>query len=262
MQPCSCEINAYKHHHKIFFIVLFILAIAIGNALAGWFISRGIAQFRSSDRYVTVKGVAEKTVKADMAIWDIGYKLTGDDLALLTTQSLDNQKNIIDFLMQKGFSKEEIQPQATTVLDQFAREYGDSKTPHRYIITGTITLRTDKVDLLMQAGQASAELIQKGIILANKNDYGPNPRYLFTKLEELRPAMLQQATKSARLVAEQFAADSGSHVGAIRHASQGVFQIMSTNSNAGESYGADTDQAGSINKVIRVVSSIDYTLTD
>lgn len=246
-------------HNKIF---LFVLAFAVfsGIAIAGWFIAHSVHNWRAMDRYASVKGIAERQVKADLAIWDIGYKITGDDLAKITEESLKNQKIITSFLTKNNFSASEIEPQRIEVLDQYAREYTSNKPQHRYIITSGVTLRTNRVELVRQISQISAELIQQGIVLMNKSDYLPNPRYFFTKIDEIRPQMLEQATKSARLVAEQFAVNSGSKLGPIRRASQGIFQILSIDSNAGQSYGTDNDQIGNINKTVRVVVSVDYIL--
>ncbi|CAL7960348.1 conserved hypothetical protein [Gammaproteobacteria bacterium] len=251
----------YKHR-KIFFIIILVVAITIGNALAGWFIARSVYQWRANDRYVSVKGIAERQVKANLAIWDISYKITGDNLTQITAESLKNQKIITSFLTQHNFVLNEIEPQRIEVLDQYAREYTSNKPEHRYIITGGIMLRTPNVDLVRQVSQLNVELIQQGIVLMSKTDYQnlPNPRYFFTKLDEIRPQMLEQATKSARLVAEQFATNAGCQLGYIRRASQGVFQILNIDSNAGQSYGAENSQIGDINQVIRVVTSVDYTL--
>ncbi len=255
MEPTSsCK------QRSVFVLVILVFAVFLGNAVAGWFIAHSVYKWRAADCYVSVKGIAERQVKADSAIWDIGYKVAGDDLVKMIAESLNNQKMITSFLTKNGFDPAEIELQRTEVVDQYAREYGANKAPHRYIINSGVTLRTANVDLVRQISQMSAELIQQGVVLMNKNDYLPNPCYFFTKLDEVRPAMLEQATKSARLVAEQFAANAESQLGSIRRASQGVFQILNINSNAGQSYGNENDQIGSINKVVRVVVSIDYML--
>jgi uncharacterized protein len=246
--------------HKVFFIIILACAIFLGNAAAGWFIARGIHQWRANDRYASVKGIAERQVKADLAIWEIGYKITGDNLTQITNESLKNRKIITEFLIKNNFTANEIEPQRVEVLDQYAREYGSNKPQHRYIINSGVMLRTANVDLVRQVSQMSAELIQQGIVLMNKNEYLPNPRYFFTKLDEIRPQLLEQATKSARLVAEQFAINSGSRLGSIRRASQGVFQILNIDSNAGQNYGSDNDQIGNIDKIVRIVVSMDYML--
>ena len=245
---------------KTVFVIILILAIAVGNALAGWFIATGIYKWRNSDRYASFKGVAECQVKADLAIWDIGYKITGNDLAQLMAESLNNQKIITDFLSQNKFTPDEIAIKRVEVIDQYAREYNSAKPLQRYIITGGVVLRTPKIDLVRQASQSSYTLIQQGIVLMNKDELLPNPRYFFTKIDEVRPQMLEQATKSAGLVAKQFAANAGCQIGAIRRASQGVFQILSIDSNAGQSYGDENAQIASIDKIIRVVISVDYTI--
>lgn len=255
MEPtASCK------HSKISFTAILVFAIFFSNAVAGLFIARSIYQWRATDRYASVKGLAELKVKADLAIWDIGYKITGDDLSKLTTESLKTQKIISSFLTKNGFTPSEIEIQSTEVLDQYAREYQSDKPQHRYIMTGGLTLRTQKVDAVRQVSQMSTELIQQGIVLATRDSTIQNPCYLFTKLDEIRPQMLERATKSARLVAEQFASNSNSQLGVIRRASQGVFQILSVDSNAGQDYGDSSSEAGSINKTIRVVVSIDYML--
>lgn len=254
MEPTS-GCCGYK---KIFLLIVGILLAAFLGGII--ILGKGIYQWRAVDHYVSVKGIAERSVKADLAIWDVGYKITGDNLAQITEESLKNQKTITDFLNANNFLPSEIEAQRMEVLDQYAKEYVSSKPEHRYIITSGVTLRSSKVDLVRKISQMSAGLIQQGIVLMNKNEYLPNPRYFFTKLDEVRPQMFEQATKSARLVAEQFAVNSGCQLGTIRRATQGVFQILNIDSNGGQNYGNDNDQIGNINKVVRVVVSVDYLL--
>lgn len=259
MKDTTCQ----PHHSgkKLFFVLFLGACLAAGNALAGWFIAKGFYQSRVGDRYVSVKGSAERQVKADFAIWDVAYKASGDDLQQVNNQVSQNQKDVLAFLTKNGFANTDVEIQPTTVIDQYAQEYSSNKPQTRYIVSGGIRVRTDKVDQVRAVSQMSGELIKAGVVLAVK-DYQPNPRYLFTKLDELRPEMLAQATKSAHVAAAQFAADSNSHVGAIRRASQGLFQILNGDSNAGQNTSSDTDQLAGINKTVRVVSSIDYSLVE
>ena len=238
--------------------VLFCILL-LGNLIAGWLTINSLSKLKFGDHFVSVKGIAERTVKADLAVWDIGYKIVGDDLSSMTEEGLKNQKIIMDFLLEQKFTPEEIEMQRIEVIDQYAREYGGTK-PHRYIMNGGVTLRTADVEAVQRISQRGAFLLQQGVVLMNKNDYLPNPRYFFTKLDEVRPQMLEQATKSARIAAEQFAINSKSQIGSIRRANQGVFQILGLDSNAGNNYGSDNDQIGNINKVVRVVVSLDYIL--
>jgi hypothetical protein len=255
---CQCCSSA----HKAFFIVLIALLLVLGNALSGWFIGHGLYKMRISDKYVSVKGIAEKQVKSDLAIWEVNYKAAGNDLQQVNNQIGENQTAVQAFLLQQGLLASDFEIQPTTVVDKFAQEYENQKAEQRYIVNGSIKVRTDKVDLVRKISQNSQELIKAGVVLASKEYQQANPNYIFTKLDELRPTMLAQATKSARSVAEQFAADSHSHVGAIRRASQGIFQILGSDSAGGENYNSARNQAADINKTVRVVSSIDYFLVD
>jgi hypothetical protein len=232
----------------------------LGNLVAGWLALHGLCRLKSGDRYVSVKGIAERSVKADLAVWDIGYKIAGDNLSLMTKENLNNQEIIKGFLLEHNFVPEEIETQRIDVVDQYAREYGSTKPQYRYIMNGGVTLRTARIEIVQSVSRKSSELLRKGIVLMNKNDYLPNPRYFYTKLDEIRPQMLEQATKSARAAAEQFADNSGSGIGPIRRANQGVFQILGLDSNAGNSYGSDNDQIGNVDKIVRVVVSLDYLL--
>lgn len=254
IQACSC----IGHKRKKFFIVLAVgLLVAIGNMLCGWFIAKGLYNIKIGDRYVSVKGLSEKPVKADLAIWNIGFKTANDNLSLASEKINNDQKAILQFLAAHGLSNSEIELQQTSVVDQQATEYSSgNKAPARYIISGAIQVRTDKIDLIRQLSAATGELIGKGIVLVGK-DYGANPRYLFTKLDSIRPKMMEEATESARLVADQFAINSHAHLGAIRRASQGVFQVLSGDKSSSTD---DAEQEKNISKIIRLVTSVDYFL--
>ena len=212
------------------------------------------------EHYVSVKGIAETRVKADLAIWEIGYKLTGNDLTALTKTSLAQQKSIVDFLTAHDFTADEIEPRPIEVIDLLAREYNSNPPTNRYIVTSGVMLRSTKVEAVRAISQKRAFLVEQGIVLTQRYEGEANPSYLYTQLDTIRPQLLEQATKSARLVAAQFAAHSGSRLGKIRRARQGVFQIMSCDSNAGNDYGGEQKQLREIDKMVRVVVSLDYLL--
>jgi hypothetical protein len=94
-----------------------------------------------------------------------------------------------------------------------------------------------------------SELGKQGIVLSG-GDYQSQPEYLFTRLNEVKPEMIEEATRQAREVAQKFAADSQSTLGRIRHASQGQFSI------------ADRDRNNPHIKKVRVVSTVEYYLSD
>lgn len=248
--------------HKVFAIIVLAIIIAGGNLICGWFVAKGLWRFKMDDRYVSAKGLSQRDVTADLAWWDINYTNSGDDLQQVNTKTINDQKIITTFLTAHGFSADEIDIGQTTVIDQYANEYRQNNKPEpRFIINNIVKVRSTKVDLVKQTSKLTTDLITQGVILNNKDSNNPNPRYLYTKLDNIRPGMLEEATRSARLAADQFAINSGSKLGKIKHASQGVFQILSTDtSNNQQNYSQEMEQEGSVNKTVRVVSSIDYFL--
>lgn len=246
---------------------VFGLLLAAGIAVAGFLVAQGIYRAKLSDRFVTVKGIAERVVKADLGIWDVYYREVGNNLVELNTK-LENDKNsVIKFLKEKGFTEEELEAQPVKVNDRFAEVYSnpqENSAQQRYILTSGVRVRTARVDLIQKVNQLTGALLQQGIPLSFDPAavINPNPSYYFTKLDSIRAAMLVAANKSARSVAEQFAKDSKSRLGSIRRANQGVFQVMgrdfSTQSN---DWNSNQNALGSIDKAVRLVTTIDYFLS-
>jgi hypothetical protein len=240
------------------------ILIALGLVLGGWILGAEIKQTRLGDRYVSVKGLSERTVKSDLAIWTLGYKEAGDDLGPLYSKSESNKKTIVDFLTKQGVQESEIDTGMIQVTDTQANEWGGAnRAPKRYIVQQLITVRTPRVDVVAAAAQKTIQLLQAGIVLTTgTRGEGSGVIYKFNGLNSIKPDMITEATRNARASADRFASDSGSKVGAIRSANQGVFSILSANAGGasdeggGEIFSADT----SITKTVRVVSSIDYYL--
>ncbi len=222
--------------------------IASGLAVAGYLLGIGVAQVRAADRYVTVKGLAERELSADLAIWPLVYNTTGDDLTQLYARLDRDAETITSFLRERGFPAEEITRSAPRVTDFEAQGYGNNRPIHRYGVEGTVMLRTGNVDGVKAAMQASAELVKEGVTLIRS--YEATPLFRFTELNAIKPEMIADATRDARRAAEQFAADSGSRVGGIRRAQQGFFSIE------------DRDQHSPEWKRIRVVTTIEYFLDE
>ncbi len=244
-------------------IVVFVAALIIGAGLVagGFFIGNGVYKSRMADRFVTVKGVSEKYVSADLAVWNIKIAVTGDILADVQ-QTIEGQKaELLDFLKNNGVKAEEIQNEQLSVTDLLAQQWRAEKVEgNRFIVNYSLTVRTNDVPNIKATSGKTGELIKKGLVLADNN----GPSYIFTKLNDIKPEMIAEATKNARKAAEQFAADSGSNVGEIRRAYQGVFDIQAANQTSTDSGdGMPSDQQSSqINKKVRVVSTIDYSLAN
>ncbi len=129
-----------------------ILGCMLGPALGGYFIGKSIERYKLNDRVVVVKGLSEKEVKSDLAVWTLQYKNSGDDLSVLDNKMAADRAAIEGFLLNFGFTKDEISTATTEITDKTSREYSysDDKGP-RYIMTGKIILRTNQVDILPDA---------------------------------------------------------------------------------------------------------------
>lgn len=236
------------------------LLLALGMIAGAWILGAQIKATRLGDRYVTVKGLVERTVKADLAIWSLSYKEAGDDLALVYARTESDRGAILKFLEEQGIHSKEIELGVVRVVDTQANEYGGQRAAHRYIVEQQITVRTPRVDAVASAAQKTAQLLQKGIVL-NSNP-GQGLSYQFTGLNSIKPDMITEATRNARAAADRFALDSGSKVGSIRQANQGVFSILAADrgSDAVEGAYGNSGEGSSLMKTIRVVTSVQYYL--
>ncbi|MBT8204038.1 MAG: SIMPL domain-containing protein [Eudoraea sp.] len=226
------------------------LIIFIGLIIAGYFVGNMHKTGKQYDRYVQVKGLSEREVAADMAVWPINITLTGNDLNLLK-KDIEAQNDAVNtFFINQGFKPDEITRGTTNISDARANLYNtNTQSPYRYLAVSEFTIRTRDISKLKTALAESLSLMSEGIILGSKNTWRPI-EYIFTGLNELKPEMIEEATKNAREVAIKFAEDSQSRVGKIRIARQGLFTIN------------DRDQNTPEIKIVRVVSTLDFQLED
>lgn len=227
-------------------LVAAALLIALAMGFMAISLKAGLTQFRDADRVVSVKGLAERTVNADLALWPINFAVAGNSLDRLQTQ-IDAQQSLIrSFLLLKGFVAEDIQLSMPKIIDQHANLYGQTLPPQRYRAEVTVLVRTGDVGRVKSSMQTVGELVKSGVALTQSYEF--QPRFVFTRLESIKPDMIAQATNDARAAANQFARDARSEVGSIRRASQGYFSI--------EDVDAFTPEV----KRVRVVTSVDYIL--
>jgi len=245
-------------------MVVLGLLLAFGLIIGGWVMGAEIKATRLSDRYVTVKGLVERKVKSDLSIWPLSCKEAGDDLAVVSAKTEADRKAVLQFLDQQGIQPSEIEQGLVRVIDTQANEYGGgaNRAPHRYILEQQVTVRTTRVDQVAAASQKTMQLLQRGIVLGGNPGQGVT--YKFTGLNSIKPDMITEATRNARAAADRFASDSGSKVGSIRQANQGVFSILPADeaSAPGEpsEYGGNFGADNSLMKTVRVVTSVQYYL--
>lgn len=230
----------------------FILGVFIffGLASLGYLVAGAAIEFKQFDRSVTVKGLSEREFKADIVIWPIQFTAAGNDLESLYGSIEANTSKIRDFLGDSGISLEEITFASPAITDKSAQQYGGNAKPEfRYTAIQTVTVYSKNIKAVIGVMGSLSTLGKQGIVFSGGN-YQSQTEYLFTRLNEVKPEMIEEATRKAREVATKFASDSDSQLGKIKKASQGQFSISARDKNNPHI------------KKIRVVSTVEYYLSD
>jgi hypothetical protein len=221
-----------------------------GLAALGLILGNAALEVKAHERTVQVKGLAEREVPADVAIWPIVHQLAGNDLTELYESIADKNATILEFLRSNGIDSVDVSTAAPSVIDRHAQAWGETASiEYRYIATAIVTVYSKDVEGVRQAMANAIELGKNGIALGGEQ-FGNQVQYLFTGLNDIKPAMIEESTYNARAVAEKFAEDSESTLGKIRTADQGQFSI------------SDRDSTTPHVKNVRVVSTVEYYLSD
>ncbi|MBP7965381.1 MAG: SIMPL domain-containing protein [Paludibacteraceae bacterium] len=223
--------------------------LALGFIILGFILKASADNFSNKDRYVSVKGLSEMEFPADKVTCPLVFKEIGDDLMTIYNNVSVKNDAIIAFLKTNGINESDINVSAPEIIDLHADRYGNERPPYRYNVTSVITITSSDVPKVKALITQQSELLKKGIALIS-GDYRYMISYEFTKLNDVKPQMIEEATKNARVTAEKFASDSESKLGKIKHANQGIFSIVDRDNNTPDI------------KRVRVVTTIDYYLKD
>jgi hypothetical protein len=233
--------------------IVVAIGVAVGIAIGGFAVGSGIRNFRTADRSVSVKGIAEKEVKANLALWPLRITATSNSLPEAQGRIAADANTVRKFFESGGLPATAIEVQGVEANDLLAQAYRQGVPQSRYIVSQTLMVRTGDVDRIAALNQRVGEIVATGVVISAEG--GPQgPFYLFTRLNDIKPEMIAEATKNARAAAEQFARDSGASLASIRQASQGLFQILPRDAAPGQM------EEKQVMKTVRVVSTVDYLL--
>ncbi len=237
------------------------IALIISFGISALFIGRSLQRFKAEDRSVSVKGFAEREVKADLAVWIIQTRMANNDL-MEGSKAIDEAKNkVIAFMLQNQIKQEEIVVEGIVVTDKKAQQYDNFQQGNafRYLITQNFQIRSNNVDLLQKVSRMTGELLQVGVFLSN-SDYGNPLQFYFTKLNEIKPQMITEATQNARKAAQQFANENDSKLGSLKKANQGLFTIVDRTASLSGGEGGYASGTNDLFKKVRVVISAEYSI--
>lgn len=220
--------------------------LTVGLIGGGYLMGDGLVRMKQADRAVTVRGLAEREVTADLATWTIAYSATGSDLQSAQAKADTDTKSIRTFFTSLGFDADAIQPTGANVSSYT----NDGITT--FTVKQRMSLRTTDIKKAEAAVKKQFDIVKSGVQI----EEGSGMAYTYTKLNAIKPAMVAEATKDARKSAEQFAKDSGTGVGSIKSATQGYFEVTSRDGDDEGGWGAsDTPY-----KKVRVVTTVEYYL--
>jgi len=224
--------------------------IFLGLSTLGYQLGNAALEYKQLDRTVTVKGLSEREFTADIVIWPIRFIVASNDVESLYDKIDQNNQKIKAFLIKNGIKPSEITFASPNIIDKTAEQYSNANKPEfRYSGNQTVTVYSKNIDGVLAVKSKLSELGKQGIIFTG-GGYQNKTEYLFTRLNAVKPEMIEEATRKAREVAEKFAKDSNSQLGKIKKARQGQFSIFERDKNNPQI------------KKVRVVSTVEYYLSD
>ena len=194
--------------------------------------------FSDQGSYVEVKGLSEKIVKADVAIWNLNFDIKSNDVDVLYSETERNITVIKNFLKEKGFEDAEIN---VAPINIYQDTYKDAA--FRYNATNQLSVYTNKVDAVKAASKETLSLVKKGVTLSQNSI-----SFEFSDINSVKPEMLSESIKNAKDTAKRFADESGASLGSVARGNQGVFDIT------------EKDPGSPEYKKIRVVSTLRFLL--
>ena len=222
------------------------IAIMAGLVILGLCVPSAVNVIGKLQRSVSVRGLCEREVPADKVIWPLQYTVAGNDLSAVNAEIESKNAAIVAFLKDGGIGEDEISVGTPVISDKYSADYVSESRIYRFLAKSTVTVSTGKVDTAMALMKKQSTLLHKGIVFSS--EWNSQPQFSFEALNEIKPEMIEEATKNARESAQKFADDSGSRLGKIRNANQGYFTIEDRDSNTPNI------------KKVRVVTNVTYSL--
>lgn len=247
--------------HKNLFKAMTVLGLllAIGMASAAFILGVQAKRAVSGQQSITVKGLAEKPIKADSAEWTITIGVSSDTQANALNTLAEELKVVQTFLGKQGLDQSTWTIDVETIGPHYEEIF--IKDVPRQVQKGfdayqNIRINTKDLAKITAANKAFLQL---------KADNHPvnaqPPSYLVSNLEAIKMSLIADATKNARSRATEFVKQDGVKVGVMKSASQGAFYILPVGGadDSDNSYGGVYDKS-TIDKTARVVVTIVYNI--
>lgn len=232
------------------------VGIIVGAWLLGWHFTEAKRIDNAHRNSIQVKGYAQKDIESDLGQWMSMIKARSNELTSAYTLINDYKAKTIKYLVDNGIAESDIKLSAVYTREIFQQKdngYGETNQLEGYELTMNISFQSKDLDKVEKIAQESSELIRQGINISTFE-----PQFYYTKIEDLKLEMLGEASKNAFERAKRLAGNTGSDVGNLQSASQGVFQITSRNSTDVSDYGSFDTQSRL--KTIKAVITAEFSV--
>ncbi len=244
-----------KNSHTWVGLTLLGVCLAIGIIISSFLVARTVEKIKIQNQRIQIKGFAEQKITSDLVVWQSRITARSPNLITAYNKLKQDLQKVLTYLELKGIDRKDLEVSSVSTIIQYqlTDEGVATNIIEGYVLDQNISITSPKVSEISAIANESTSLIEEGIEFASYN-----PQYYYTKLDDLKIQLLGEATKNAKLRAEELAKNSGSEVGTLKYASQGVFQITPVNSTDVSDYGIyDTS---TIDKSIKAVVTIEYSI--
>src|SRR5690625_2583884 len=101
--------------------LILALGLVLGLSALGYLLGNAALSVRSMERTVTVKGLSEREVEADIATWPLAFQVASNNLDEIY-QTIESRSGVIrDFLIDYGIADEDIILSPPDVTDEIGR---------------------------------------------------------------------------------------------------------------------------------------------
>ena len=233
--------------------------LAVGMAAGAYVLGYQAKQIGGGRQAISVKGLAEKPLKADVAEWTVGVRAVGATRADALQKTRAALPDLKQFLASQGFEANVMRDSPERVTEYYVEQQlpdGRMRNVQQgYQSVQEVVLTSPNLPKIETGFRAIVEFQAQGHPVTYSE-----PLYLVSNLEEVKMSLIGAATDNARMRAGEFAKHGGVEVGHMRTASQGSFYILPAGASTevdDYGYGGTYDKS-TIDKIARVVVTIEY----
>lgn len=242
------------NQHRSLALILAVMIFTAGMVASTFKVANSIVEVKGSNS-ITVTGSAKQQIKSDLIVWQGTFSRQAKTAEEAYNLLIADKAKVLKYLSDKGVPEGSRTVSAVYTMPIYETNYNGMMTNNilSYRLSQNIEIRSDKVDEITQLSRDVTDLIQAGVELQSNP-----PQYYYTKIADLKISMLAEATKDAKLRAEQISANTGSAIGKLKSAKMGVFQITPLYSTEVSDYGIN--DTFSLDKEITAVVTCSFEM--